>query len=748
MTMLLLLLTLGRVEGLQAEVDKGDAAPTAAASPDLTLRARVTKGPPSTISWRWGGEGLGGAVTQGVFGEAPLPLSAFGKKLPKRFFLTLSAKGAEEIAVDFALQGRPLKTVVERGSTVGLCVSELLGLSDYARARAERLEKLPWAAAPLPKKFGVLSDLGGWGEGAGYGIRTTDRAVAEADARTLRQLGVNGLRARPDFLPGFDRASIVGHLGFPSKSCPFAKGAEAQVAAALAQRLEHETWMLTVDEIGSVFASTPEGKLKHASACAACGREYRAWLKSKGYAPADFGKSAWEEVVPADLSAPGDPLSTFCTSSFGNVATARAFTPLRDALAGKAYSYALRGNTFLMSGSSLDFFEYYRHADNAFVYETSNRDPRIWGWDSYLCDVGRRVSAENRIAFGIYVKPHRGAPLQRMLAAAGRGARMIYWYTYGPDYWKGDSFSGSPETLALVSKAARLLGRAEDVLYGAEFDRRPQVAVVNPWTSERWLGLEPTPARIAAWENAKWTYTALQHAHVPVDALDEELLVREDLSAYKVIYVNGPHLSRAAAAKLATFDGLLVTSGGGLMYDEAKRPLGLLPPRPDPVLTIKPALYGGTTIQHFPPGVTKEPPRAERTAKAVVVSGFPALEYSAAVRHDAYDMSKDFRDDLRALIAGPALERVKPDVDASHPLVEGLLLRNGGRRAVVLMNWAYRAGGVLVPHANLSVFLRGVSATKVVSAMTGRSLVAEAVDGGIRVVLPLLEEGDVLLPVE
>ncbi len=52
------------------------------------------------------------------------------------------------------------------------------------------------------------------------------------------------------------------------------------------------------------------------------------------------------------------------------------------------------GNTFLMGGHSLDFFDFYRHADNAMVYETSNRDARVWSWDSYLCDVGRILTAK------------------------------------------------------------------------------------------------------------------------------------------------------------------------------------------------------------------------------------------------------------------------------------------------------------------------------------------------------------------
>ena len=40
------------------------------------------------------------------------------------------------------------------------------------------------------------------------------------------------------------------------------------------------------------------------------------------------------------------------------------------------YTYALRGVNFLIAGHSLEYFEFYRHADTGFMYETSNRDPR------------------------------------------------------------------------------------------------------------------------------------------------------------------------------------------------------------------------------------------------------------------------------------------------------------------------------------------------------------------------------------
>src|SRR5262245_13490841 len=224
---------------------------------------------------------------------------------------------------------------------------------------------------------------------------------------------------------------------------------------------------------------------------------------------------------------------TYYTAMFSNVASAKLFTPVRDALA-KAneekrknpslkqpfvYSFALRGNTFLMGGHSLDFFEFYRYADNAMVYETSNRDARLWGRDSYLCDVGRILSPRMRTEFGVYAKPHRGAPIQRALSAASRGSKLIYWYTYGPDYVKGDSFAESDGALEATARAAAILGKTEDLLYGASWASAPEIAVVNPRSSELWNKL--TASSPAPYENGKWIYTALSAARLPVASLAE-----------------------------------------------------------------------------------------------------------------------------------------------------------------------------------------------------------------------------------
>ena len=52
---------------------------------------------------------------------------------------------------------------------------------------------------------------------------------------------------------------------------------------------------LTVDEIGSVFNSSAEGK-PHMSSCPDCQAAFRKWLEGMGMQPADFDCGSWSEV--------------------------------------------------------------------------------------------------------------------------------------------------------------------------------------------------------------------------------------------------------------------------------------------------------------------------------------------------------------------------------------------------------------------------------------------------------------------
>lgn len=521
------------------------------------------------------------------------------------------------------------------------------------------------------------------------------------------------------------------------------------------------------------------------------------------------------ETRKAPLSEAGWALLRYYSARFNNEASARIFAPLRAALeeqnalkrealaAGRAdspearqpwvYSFALRGNSFLMGGHSLDFFDWYRHADNAFMYETSNRDPRTWPWDSYLCDVGRIHQEKLGTRFSLMIKPSRGAVIQRTLSAVARQVRAIYWYTYGPDWHHPDTFARVPERLDRVSRVVHMIGEAEDALYDAVPARPAEIAVVRPQTSAVF-------DNNASWENGKWVFEAFTHAHLPVDALDEGYLMSEDLSRYKVIAVSGSHIRRDVAEKLAHWveaGGVLYTSAGGLARDEADRPLEALRPvlglksRAPVELWAEVKRYGagelaaliplravpagavvrplGTFIKNnFPLAVGREAlepgagvevlatdgdgrPALVRhpygKGSAVTAGFYAGLEYAADVLRPGYDMSVDFQAAKRDSVAAVAIAAgVRPVVDASHPLIEGALLRHpqSGRETLILINWAYK-GDAVVPMERVTVAWRGAAATRVKSAWLRQSFPVETKDGWNRIVLPRVEEGDILM---
>lgn len=841
----------------------------------------------------------------------------------------------------------PYYGLSETGEPTPAFVRGLGSLRAHVETKLEDLRALPWTSLPAPRLYGILTDCSGYGEGAGYGVRTSDKATMLAEYEVLKLMGFNGLRGSVDFFVemikkreglGADFTRIcersVGGYPIPmvrmadgkmperhpGDGCPFhpqnktdrAKEFAEQAEAALqnAKNLGVDAlWGLTVDEIGNVFGGAPEGSA-HPGCCPYCQEAFREFVRSEGRTLEEFGAPSWDDIRPQNgywtrnywdclnvltqqlqeaeaamanaadrsqttlksgrqkdaldailedtfskgdkpkidpakqlleararldnllwktqlitipkeeqkhrLSPAGWNLLGYYSTLFMARASGQAFEPMQKAFAAvnapkkpaieqgrpdspeakqpRVYCFALRGNTFLMGGGSLDFFDFYRFADTAFVYETSNRDPRVWEWDSYLCDVGRTLSLRMDKEFGIYVKPHRGAPIQRAFTAAARGARMIFWYTYGPEWWKGDGFAGRAEDRKDVAWANRMLGAAENVMYEADWAFPAEVAVVRPRASEVFQNS-------ASLENGKWVYQALTHAHIPVDALDEGLLMSEDISRYKAIYISGSHLRTDVAARLVKWveaGGTLYTSGWGLARNESDEPLKAFEPalglktRSQPDLWSHVPVYGAVSLGALK-STAQQPPGARVEARSevagsfdlavgretlapadgtevlatyadggaamtrhrhgkgmVYVCGFYAgVEYSADILKDGYDMAGDFSADKRSFIVKPALNAgVKPVVDASHPLVEGVLLRNPktGAMAVVLMNWAYKPSG-LIAQSNVTVNVRVpavvISARSLALAQSLKPV--EAGQGVVSLALPIINEGEILL---
>ena len=762
------------------------------------------------------------------------------------------------VEFEFAESGQVFHRFTEtapKGATVGFAfpgsalgdkvtpefIALLNGLSTHARLRRERLDALFKAPAPMPQRFALIGHLGGYGEGvvgkgggSGYGVRHCNPAILADECRTLQMLGVNSFVGSLRFADaaGFGTQFRQVYWGGPGSgtpmallqrsgkviedACPFDPTLPPLMAESTAKAIaEHravgakESWALWTDEIG-VFAK------EHLAHCDRCAEHFRTYLRAQKISPTELGATTWDAVKPFDLwgtpsegakpvkgkpkavapvpQTPTDSLRAYYTARFMTHATAQVFpAPARQFQAAGIPLYAMQGPTPSWSGASLDWHEFYDHgANTAFVFETSNRDPRVWQWESYLADLGRGIATRHQMPMGCLVKPHRCAPAQRMLTVIARGTRVIEWYTYGPDYSKGDSFSQSPELLEQVAHAARFLGRAGEFLYGAKLAGQPEVAFVTPRASEIWGRSGESPG--AAFENAKWVYLALTHAHIPLDILSEQQLAEGKLAHYKVIYLPGPHLRRDAGAKVRDWvhaGGTLWTDALGLSRDEANQPATAL----TDMLGVKDraleswgavAGYGATTL--VPLTETNAPAHAAFTwekspltarigrealkpttaevlarfadgqpavtrnrfgqGEALVVGLWSGVTYSAQVRRADFDMRADFDPALRALIAAPALARnVFRPAQPSEPLVEAVALVNGGHRSVALINWSFQrpAGdtgkGRLQPAEKLRVDLTGLGAVKTVRSLVHGPL--PLANGAVT--LPNLAEIDLLV---
>ncbi len=416
-----------------------------------------------------------------------------------------------------------------RGSQNVEFVAALQGLSGHVRTRRERLETpFPEPASP-PQKFGVLGHLAGYGQGpggglgkaVGFGVRHCNPEIVADECRTMQLLGINGLvdeksvkmvelagqadRFRRVFWGGPGSGSPMAAvssktIGEPD-GCPFDPRLKTTMAEQVERAIDqHERsgaatkWGLWWDEIGVAAKG-------HVNDCPRCRDEFREYLRRHAIVPADVGASTWDDVAPfplwtvdatkaskkQTLAAPPDDaanrLRYYYTYRFMSFATGHLFPDSAQRLKQAGISlYAMQGPTPSWNGSSLDWHEFYdTGANTALVFETSNRDARSWQWESYLADIMRGISQRHGgLPMGCLVKPHRGAPQQRMLSVVSRGTEALEWYTYGPDYAKGDSFSQSPDLLEDVADAGRFLAKAEPYLWQAKFGSEPNVGFCFP----------------------------------------------------------------------------------------------------------------------------------------------------------------------------------------------------------------------------------------------------------------------------
>lgn len=875
----------------QEQIDRNDLAARGAGTQRLALRVRVSAAEPAQesfrIEWRRGGEGLGGNVFRGAFlaenQALQIPSSEWTQWISLKE-LVGTAKGWEfptlvvisepavkgkssnpgpplsKVAVDFefAEDGNVFKRFTEtapKGQTVSFAfpgsalaakvtpafTTQLNGIRAHAHERLEFLRKAVPGPSQVPKLFGVLGHMGGYGDGPpglrgsyGFGVRHCNPDILKDEFETLSLLGVNGMVDSMHFVtaagfenqfrgifwgpPGSGEPMAFfqkgGKSGESPEGCPFDPALKAHVLERTDKAIEEHrsvaagrSWALWDDEMG-VYAK------EHLVQCERCAAVFRDYLQTQGVSLEQLNARKWEEVKPYNLWLPpaeakdktrnptglqpapekaADALRYYYTFRLMSHANGQVFPEAAQQFERAGIKlYAMQGPTPSWNGSSLDWHEFYDLKPNtAFVFETSNRDARVWQWESYLADIGRGIADRHGMVQGCLIKPHRGAPAQRMLSVVTRGTTAFEWYTYGPDYSKGDSFSQSPELLIRVANAARFLSQAESFLYEARPSHPPEVAFVAPRASEIWS--RATDPGLTVFEDAKWVYTALRHAHIPVDILSEQQLAEGKLDRYKVLYIVGSHLHHRATLAVDGWvrkGGTLWTGASGLTRDEANQSnltalklLGLrertlenwgsapqyrastLEPLKEQSAPVASTLtWRGKPIA---PHIGRErliPQHAEGVAffadgsaaltlnrhekgEAFAAGLWAGLSYSATVRREDFDMRSDFDPVLRDLVAAPALERkiLRPAVP-SDPLVEAIALQREGRQSIALINWAYQYQeavphkAALQPLKHLRIELPGFPNAKTISSLRHGPLPWD----GSAVILPGIEEIDLL----
>ncbi len=340
----------------------------------------------------------------------------------------------------------------------------------------------------------------------------------------------------------------------------------------------------------------------------------REHLQADGIAPHQVNATNWEELKPIGRSAAKD-LPTkrlfYWTMRFFAWDSSRYYAEASKALedafypglptftnwnffAGRLYVPGPVANNAdktspdaAMGGQ--DWFEFARMKGGQCLWtEDWFRDSQAWQW-SFYCAKLRSAAVLSGIEFGGYVIPRTAGDrtdgiLQKIITIAGSGGKGIKYFVFGPEYnFPGNCYSENVKVLPKMAEAHAMIADAEELLYPG---RRPraQVAILMPRSAQMWDEMnEPIAKVISDATNTNLNagtvdymaeifdlYTALQHANIPVDFLDEDSMNEKELAPYKVLYVTEPDVPVEAQQQIGEWTrkgGTLVTFPGAAKYD-------------------------------------------------------------------------------------------------------------------------------------------------------------------------------------
>ena len=523
---------------------------------------------------------------------------------------------------------------------------------------------------------------------------------------------------------------------------------------------------------------------------------FQAYLREHGLKPRDLGCAAWDDVRligRKDYTNLPSRRLFYWSNRFPPWASSRFFaevTRAYEAELGKDKPVIVNFNNFLgclyepgpvgnnadkqnpnAAMGQHDWLEFGRQrGTTCLATEDWFGDASAPQWSFYATRL-RSAGELSGAGFGSLVIPRMSGQrpegmAQKLLALVGQGAKTIQFFTFGPEYsFPGNCYSYNLAVYKPLSLGMGIVGRAEELLYPGHL-RKPQVAILMPQSAQLWdledsqvakglmdvTNTELFRSHMAYMAETYGIHLALQHAAIPVQAIDEDACNARELAPYKVIYLTAPDLPAEAAEGLLQWvkaGGTLIMTAGSGLADRYHQPMTLLtdaagaapdqPVRPllhslDSLAEGTPVTAGSNTvttfgdrerlivkgagsIMTFADGSPAWTRKDVRRGQIMRFAFFPGLCYRrSATEPVGGELPTGFNPLWRNCLTEPVLNNasiVRP-ASPDRPLIDAPALYSAGGVAVTLLNWS----GVAQPAVKVVVRTEK-KPTRVVSARRG-----------------------------
>lgn len=667
------------------------------------------------------------------------------------------------------LIGTSLGLLLWREDNGSWSIDTLAGHGRRVYDEAARAAVLPPEDRPQKIIFGERyiggdNDALAWREGierlCGLGFNAM-HPVPAAYVPVIREGGINRLWGAAYSPPGYAFNFAT------NRHAIFDDFASNQIASALNAGWEKDeiAFWVTSDEPGWYYPAQYNTFNQNPEAMAL----FHTYLTERGLRPRDLGATSWDDIKLIGRHHEDTPENRklfYWSNRFLPWASSRFFgevTQAFEAHMGEGFPIMVNFNNFIgrlyqpgpvgnnrdrqhpdAAMGQHDWFEFARlRGSTCMATEDWFGDADAAQWSFYATRL--RSSAElANIGFGALVIPRTSGQrpegmAQKLLALVGHGAKNIKFFTYGPEYnFPRNCYAHNTGVYQPLALGMGIVGRAEERLYPGSMPT-PDIAILMPQSAQLWDLKDQNVAgglldvtntrlfqrRMAYMAETYGLHLALQHAAVPVQAIDELACNRRDLAQYKVIFLTAPDLPEEAARALVQWvrqGGTLIMTGGSGLHDRYHYPMQRLTDAADvvPDRAVRPLLqslqqitegpiviadeqrlqlYGeheGMTlgrhaqvVANFEDGTPALTERTLRRGRILRFAGFPGISYRRSAMQSTNGLPSGFCDHWRALITRPLIEaEVTRPVRIDRPLIEAPLLVSEGGAAITLLNWS------------------------------------------------------------